>query len=59
MDETVGWISNRIATRQFTQHVVINVAKLVNMQSDPELAASVRDCDIVNTIAESSLPAVD
>jgi N-acetylglucosaminyldiphosphoundecaprenol N-acetyl-beta-D-mannosaminyltransferase len=48
MDETVDWISKRIATRQFTQHVAVNVAKLVNMQSDPELAASITDCDIVN-----------
>jgi N-acetylglucosaminyldiphosphoundecaprenol N-acetyl-beta-D-mannosaminyltransferase len=48
MSETVTWISSRIAARQFTQHVVVNVAKLVNMQSDPELAASVRACDIVN-----------
>jgi N-acetylglucosaminyldiphosphoundecaprenol N-acetyl-beta-D-mannosaminyltransferase len=48
MRETVQWISQRIANRQFTQHVVVNVAKLVNMQSDRELAASVRACDIVN-----------
>jgi len=48
MDETVEWISNRVAMRHFTQHVVVNVAKLVNMQSDPELASSIRACDIVN-----------
>ncbi|MGH8778188.1 WecB/TagA/CpsF family glycosyltransferase [Paraburkholderia sp.] len=48
MDETVAWISTRIAEKQFTQHVVVNVAKLVNMQTDSELAASVRACDIVN-----------
>lgn len=36
------------SSRQFTQHVVVNVAKLVNMQSDAELADSVRACDIVN-----------
>jgi N-acetylglucosaminyldiphosphoundecaprenol N-acetyl-beta-D-mannosaminyltransferase len=48
MDETVAWIGQRIAARQFTQHVVVNVAKLVTMQSDAELAASVRACDIVN-----------
>jgi N-acetylglucosaminyldiphosphoundecaprenol N-acetyl-beta-D-mannosaminyltransferase len=48
MDETVEWIGSRIELRQFTQHVVVNVAKLVNMQRDAELAASVRACDIVN-----------
>jgi len=48
MDETVAWIDSRIERRQFTQHVVVNVAKLVHMQKDAELAASVRACDIVN-----------
>lgn len=48
MSDTVAWISKRIAAKTFTQHVVVNVSKLVHIQSDPELAASVRDCDIVN-----------
>ncbi|WP_208636766.1 WecB/TagA/CpsF family glycosyltransferase [Caballeronia ptereochthonis] len=48
MDETVEWIGRRIEKRQFTQHVVVNVAKLVNAQSDRKLAESVRACDIVN-----------
>jgi N-acetylglucosaminyldiphosphoundecaprenol N-acetyl-beta-D-mannosaminyltransferase len=48
MDETVDRIASRIENRQFTQHVVVNVAKLVHMQTDSELAASVRACDIVN-----------
>ncbi|CAB3751952.1 WecB/TagA/CpsF family glycosyltransferase [Paraburkholderia humisilvae] len=48
MAETVAWIGQRIAARQFTQHVVVNVAKLVHLQTDVELAASVRACDIVN-----------
>jgi N-acetylglucosaminyldiphosphoundecaprenol N-acetyl-beta-D-mannosaminyltransferase len=48
MDETVEWIASRVAKRQFTQHVVVNVAKLVHMQKDVELAKSVRACDIVN-----------
>ncbi|MGA7779077.1 MAG: WecB/TagA/CpsF family glycosyltransferase [Paraburkholderia sp.] len=48
MDETVDWIGSRIERNQFTQHVVVNVAKLVYMQADAELAASVRACDIVN-----------
>jgi N-acetylglucosaminyldiphosphoundecaprenol N-acetyl-beta-D-mannosaminyltransferase len=48
MDETVECIASRIEEKQFTQHVVVNVAKLVHMQSDPELAASICACDIVN-----------
>lgn len=48
LDETVQWIERRIQERQFTQHVVVNVAKLVSMQDDPQLAASVASCDIVN-----------
>ncbi|ALX14374.1 UDP-N-acetyl-D-mannosamine transferase [Burkholderia cepacia JBK9] len=48
MSETVELIRDRIAREQFTQHVVVNVAKLVNMQTDAELATSIRGCDIVN-----------
>ncbi|MBN3818536.1 WecB/TagA/CpsF family glycosyltransferase [Paraburkholderia sp. Se-20369] len=48
MAETVDLIRCRIARGQFTQHVVVNVAKLVNMQTDAALAASVHACDIVN-----------
>jgi len=48
MDETVAWIRARIERRQFTQHVVVNVAKLVHMQKDKALLESVRACDIIN-----------
>lgn len=48
MDETVAQIDQAIAAGCFTQHVVVNVAKLVNMQTDPQLDASVRECDIIN-----------
>ncbi|WP_322059852.1 WecB/TagA/CpsF family glycosyltransferase [Paraburkholderia sp. J63] len=48
MDETVAWIADRIERRVFTQHVVVNVAKLVHMQTDKELALSVKNCDIIN-----------
>jgi len=48
IEETVREIDVRISTGQFTQHVVVNVAKLVQMQNDLELAAAVRACDIVN-----------
>lgn len=48
MAQTVACIEQLIDQRQFTQHVVVNVAKLVHMQSDPVLADSVTACDIVN-----------
>ncbi|AOI84507.1 WecB/TagA/CpsF family glycosyltransferase [Burkholderia cepacia] len=48
MNDTVDWIGARVEKRQFTQHVVVNVAKIVKLQRDAELAASVRECDIVN-----------
>lgn len=48
MDETVTQIDQAIAADHFTQHVVVNVAKIVNMHADPELDASVRECDIIN-----------
>ena len=48
MAETVDIIADRIAARQFTQHVVVNVAKIINMQKDPVLKESVESCDIIN-----------
>lgn len=48
MGETVGAIEEALENKRFTQHVVVNVAKLVNMRKDPQLAASVRECDIIN-----------
>jgi len=48
MAQTVALIEQRLEARQFTQHVVVNVAKLVHMQTDSALADSVKSCDIVN-----------
>jgi N-acetylglucosaminyldiphosphoundecaprenol N-acetyl-beta-D-mannosaminyltransferase len=48
MNETVAYIEHRILNSEFTQHVVVNVAKLVNMQTDAELANSVRACNLIN-----------
>ncbi len=48
MQETVDWIDKRMEDGQFTQHVVVNVAKLVNMQKDEALRSSVEACDIIN-----------
>jgi N-acetylglucosaminyldiphosphoundecaprenol N-acetyl-beta-D-mannosaminyltransferase len=48
MAETVETIRTNIASGSFTQHVVVNVAKLVNMQTDPGLRESVQACDLIN-----------
>lgn len=48
MEETVNVIKEQVQNKQFTQHVVVNVAKIVNLQKDEELAASVKECDIIN-----------
>lgn len=48
MEETVSYIANRIEKKEFLQHVVVNVAKLVNMQKDSQLAESVKACDLIN-----------
>ncbi|NDV27062.1 WecB/TagA/CpsF family glycosyltransferase [Desulfovibrio sp. JC010] len=48
MAETVDEIFSRLKYGLFTQHVVVNVAKLVNMGRDAQLCASVQSCDIVN-----------
>ena len=48
MAETVDKIEAKIQNNEFLQHVVVNVAKLVHMQSDNELAESVKACDMIN-----------
>ncbi len=48
MEETVNQIKERILDREFTQHVVVNVAKIVNMRVDCQLKESVESCDIIN-----------
>jgi N-acetylglucosaminyldiphosphoundecaprenol N-acetyl-beta-D-mannosaminyltransferase len=48
MQETVKLISNRINNKLTTQHTVVNVAKIVNMQRDPALRESVNSSDIIN-----------
>ncbi|WP_421865987.1 WecB/TagA/CpsF family glycosyltransferase [Motiliproteus sp.] len=48
MEETVKHIAQSISERRFTQHVVVNVAKVVNMRKDAALDQSVRECDIIN-----------
>lgn len=48
MEETVHEIARRMSSGAFTQHVVVNVAKLVDMQHDPGLFAAVAGCDVIN-----------
>lgn len=48
MGETVEAIRSEVAAGRFTQHVVVNVAKLVNMRTDAQLKESVQSCDIIN-----------
>lgn len=48
MDETLELIKARLASGEFTQHVVVNVAKVVNMQSDAALSEAVAACDVIN-----------
>jgi N-acetylglucosaminyldiphosphoundecaprenol N-acetyl-beta-D-mannosaminyltransferase len=48
MDETVAAILTRVLAGRFTQHVAVNVAKLVHMQADTELAKSVQHCDLIS-----------
>lgn len=48
MQESVDIIETNIANDVFLQHVVVNVAKLVHMQTDKVLADSVKACDMIN-----------
>lgn len=48
MRYTVDEIGRRVCRRQFTQHVVVNVAKIINMRQDAGLRESIESCDIVN-----------
>ncbi|MCV6590363.1 MAG: WecB/TagA/CpsF family glycosyltransferase [Marinobacterium sp.] len=48
MEQTVDTIIAAIEDKKFIQHVVVNVAKIVNMRRDSELDSSVRACDIIN-----------
>jgi N-acetylglucosaminyldiphosphoundecaprenol N-acetyl-beta-D-mannosaminyltransferase len=48
MEQTIREIDSRLRDQPFTQHVVVNVAKMVRMQSDLMLRDAVSSCDIVN-----------
>jgi N-acetylglucosaminyldiphosphoundecaprenol N-acetyl-beta-D-mannosaminyltransferase len=48
MRDAVSFIESKLVAGEFLQHVVVNVAKLVHMQSDAVLAESVKACDVIN-----------
>ena len=48
MDETLAIVKNTIETKGHINKVVVNVAKLVNMKSDPQLRESVIKSDLIN-----------
>jgi N-acetylglucosaminyldiphosphoundecaprenol N-acetyl-beta-D-mannosaminyltransferase len=48
MSDSVDYIENKLIKGEFLQHVVVNVAKLVHMQTDNVLADSVKACDMIN-----------
>ena len=48
MRDTVDAIMDRVDHDDFTQHCVVNVAKVVNMQKDTALREAVNNCDIIN-----------
>lgn len=48
MQETIDKIDMSIAEGKVIHHVVVNAAKVVNAQKDPELRNSIINCDIIN-----------
>ncbi|MCY1398210.1 putative N-acetylmannosaminyltransferase [compost metagenome] len=48
MLEAVAQIKDSIANERFTQHVVVNVAKIVHTRKDKQLFESIKSCDIIN-----------
>jgi N-acetylglucosaminyldiphosphoundecaprenol N-acetyl-beta-D-mannosaminyltransferase len=53
MNATVAAIDAAIQTNRRVHHVVVNAAKLVNMQRDAQLRESVVNCDIINADGQS------
>ncbi len=53
MEETINIIEQAIIIKQPIRHVVVNAAKLVNMQHDKELFESVTTCDVINADGQS------
>jgi N-acetylglucosaminyldiphosphoundecaprenol N-acetyl-beta-D-mannosaminyltransferase len=53
MEETIDIIEQAIINKRPIRHVVVNAAKLVNMQQDKELFQSVTTCDLINADGQS------
>jgi len=53
MRETVDYIDKSISENKHINHVVINAAKVVAMQTDKELFESVVSCDLINADGQS------
>jgi len=53
MEETLQIIEQAIISRKPLRHVVVNAAKLVNMQADEQLYNSVVTCDLINADGQS------
>lgn len=48
MQRTISEAEKYILNRRYCQHVVVNVAKYVAMQNDPELKEIISSCDMIN-----------
>lgn len=48
MDQTIARIEEFVKENKPRQHVVVNVAKIVEMRNDPELREIVSSCDLIN-----------
>ncbi len=48
MDETVARVREMVRERGLHQHVVVNAAKIVALDHDPDLLDVIRSCDMVN-----------
>ena len=48
MNQTLSLVEERMSANLFTQHVVVNVAKLVAMQDDENIRNDINACEIIN-----------
>ncbi len=48
IEETLGLIEKKILERKPVKHVVVNAAKVVEINKNPELKAIIESCEIVN-----------
>jgi N-acetylglucosaminyldiphosphoundecaprenol N-acetyl-beta-D-mannosaminyltransferase len=48
MAQTIGQIEQFIKEKKPRQHVVVNVAKIVEMRNDPQLRKIIASCDLIN-----------